>query len=107
LQIIYKSPYDTTNQQAVKRRMFDIATDAWTHKGGLPSAENRVLWGTAHSTTPPKTDPEGVPYGGGRVDLRVAIDGDGEIYILTKSDGMIRRMTAVVTPPPMASNKGN
>ena len=107
LQIMYKSPYDTTNQQAVKRRMFDIAADAWTHKGGIPAAEDRVLPGTAHATTPPKTDPEGVPYGGGRVDLRLAVDGDGEIYILTKSDGMIRRMTAVVTPPPMASNKGN
>jgi hypothetical protein len=28
--------------------------------------------------------------------------GDGEVYVLSKSDGMIRKMTAVVTPPPSA-----
>jgi hypothetical protein len=27
---------------------------------------------------------------------------DGEIYVLSKSDGMIRKMTSVVTPPPAA-----
>jgi mono/diheme cytochrome c family protein len=32
--------------------------------------------------------------GRGRVDFRFATDNDGEIYILTKSDGMIRRVTA-------------
>ena len=30
--------------------------------------------------------------GRGRVDLRFAVDNDGELYILTKSDGMIRRV---------------
>jgi hypothetical protein len=100
VQIMYKGPGDTPNSKAVKRRMFDIAADAWTRKGGIPAAEDRVLPGYAHATTPPKVDPEGVPYGGGRVDLRLAVDGDGEIYVLTKSDGMIRKMTVVVTPPP-------
>jgi len=28
---------------------------------------------------------------------------DDEIYVLTKSDGMIRKMTAIVTPPPALS----
>lgn len=32
--------------------------------------------------------------GPGRVDLRFAVDNDGEIYVLTKSDGMIRRVVA-------------
>jgi len=32
----------------------------------------------------------GVISGRGRVDMRLAQDGDGEIYVLTKSDGMIR-----------------
>jgi hypothetical protein len=27
-----------------------------------------------------------------RVDMRLAVDSDGEIYVLTKSDGMIRRV---------------
>lgn len=30
--------------------------------------------------------------GRGRVDMRLAVDNDGELYILTKSDGMIRRV---------------
>jgi mono/diheme cytochrome c family protein/glucose/arabinose dehydrogenase len=33
--------------------------------------------------------------GRGRVDLRIAEDDDGELYLLTKSDGMIRRVVAV------------
>jgi hypothetical protein len=52
--------------------------------------------------TQPKTDPEGIAYGGGRADVRMAMGGDGELYVLSKSDGMIRKMTAVVTPPPKA-----
>ena len=32
----------------------------------------------------------GVISGRGRVDMRFAEDGDGELYVLTKSDGMIR-----------------
>ena len=106
LQIMYKSPYDTSNQQAVKRRMFDIVAEAYAHKGGTP-AQERVLPGAAASTTgwkdqehrQPKTDPAGVAYGGGRADIRMAMGGDDELYVLSKSDGMIRKLTAVVKPP--------
>ena len=42
----------------------------------------------------------GMVAGRGRVDLRFAIDNDGELYILTKSDGMIRK---VVGAPPTTS----
>ena len=98
LQVMYKSPYGTPDQPAVKRRMFDIVAETWAHKGGI-ALEDRVLPGTGHDTTPPATDPEGVVYGGGRADVRIATGDDGEIYVLTKSDGMIRKMTAVVTPP--------
>jgi hypothetical protein len=28
------------------------------------------------------------------------MDGDGEIYVLSKSDGTIRRLASVITPPP-------
>jgi len=107
LQINYKSPYDTSNQNAVKRRMFDIVAETYSHKGGTP-AQDRVLPGAAGATTgwrdqehqDPKADPEGVPYRGGRADVRIALGGDGELYVLSKSDGMIRKLTAVVTPPP-------
>jgi hypothetical protein len=109
LQIVYKSPYDASAQTAVKRRMFDVVAETYTHKGGTPG-QDRVLPGAAAATTgwrdpdhkQPKADPEGVPYGGGRADIRIAMGGDGEVYVLSKSDGMIRKMAAVVTPPPAA-----
>jgi glucose/arabinose dehydrogenase/mono/diheme cytochrome c family protein len=43
--------------------------------------------------------------GRGRVDLRFAVDNDGELYILTKSDGMIRKVvgaTAATASAPAA-----
>jgi hypothetical protein len=109
LQIMYKSPSDTSSQTAVKRRMFDIVAQTYSQKGGTP-AQDRVLPGAAAATTgwrdpdhkQPKADPEGVAYGGGRADIRIAMGGDGEVYVLSKSDGMIRKMTAVVAPPPAA-----
>jgi Glucose / Sorbosone dehydrogenase len=109
LQIMYKSPYDTSSQTPVKRRMFDVVAETYAHKGGTP-AQDRVLPGAAGATTgwrdpehkQPKADSEGVAYGGGRADIRIAMGGDGEVYVLSKSDGMIRKMTAVVAPPPAA-----
>jgi glucose/arabinose dehydrogenase/cytochrome c2 len=37
----------------------------------------------------------GAVSGAGRVDVRFAIDNDGELYVTTKSDGMIRRIVGV------------
>jgi hypothetical protein len=37
--------------------------------------------------------------GTGRVDLRLAVDSAGELYLLSKSDGMIRAVTGVVHQP--------
>ncbi len=107
LQILYKSPYDAANQTAVKRRMFDVVAETYAHKGGTPGPDH-VLPGAANATTgwrddahtQPKADPEGVSYGGGRADIRIAMGGDGEVYVLSKSDGMIRKMAQLVTPPP-------
>jgi glucose/arabinose dehydrogenase/mono/diheme cytochrome c family protein len=39
----------------------------------------------------------GAQAGRGRVDLRFAVDNDGELYILTKSDGMIRKVVGART----------
>ena len=105
LQIMYKSPGSTSGKPA-NARMFDIVAQTYSSKGGTP-AQDRVLPGAAAATTgwrdaektQPKTDPEGKPYGGGRADIRMAIGGDGELYVLSKSDGMIRNMVSVVTPP--------
>lgn len=48
----------------------------------------------------------GAMAGRGRVDLRFAADNDGELYILTKSDGMIRKVVgarATTAPAPATS----
>jgi hypothetical protein len=104
LQIMYK-PSDAS--QPAKSRMFDIVAATYKSRGGMPAADH-VLPGNGAATTgwkdeahqQPKTDPEGVAYGGGRADVRIAMGGDGELYVLSKSDGMIRKMMALVTPPP-------
>src|SRR3984893_7244736 len=106
LQVAYKDTKDTSNH-AAKRRMFDIVAETYVHKGGMP-APDHVLPGNSAATTrsqdpahaEAKMDPEGVAYGGGRPDIRMALGGDGELYVLSKSNGMIRKLTAVVTPPP-------
>ncbi len=112
IQIMYKSPYDASIKTPVKRRMYDIVTDAFSHKEGIPNP-NTVLPEGSTATggwrgkifTPGKPDTYGVMYGGGRADVRLSMGGDGEIYVLSKSDGMIRRLAAVVTPPPPASKQ--
>src|SRR5438094_9209108 len=48
---------------------------------------------------------ESVRYGGGRADTRVVEGGDGEIYILSKSDGMIRSALPLANRPPVASDQ--
>jgi Glucose / Sorbosone dehydrogenase len=104
LQIMYKGPNDQT---AVKRRMFDIVAENYARRGGTPGPD-RVLPAFGNATTgwkdaehrQPKTDPEGAPYGGGRADIRIIPGPDGELYILSKSDGAIRKLTAQVSPPP-------
>jgi hypothetical protein len=112
LQIMYKSPYDNSNRGPVKRRLYDILADAYAHKEGKPNRDSDQGALPGGSTTvggwrgkvfrPSKPDPYGVPYGGGRADVRLAMGGDGELYVLSKSDGMIRKFTAVVTPPPVS-----
>ncbi len=119
LQIMYKSPYDSS-KAPVKRRMYDIVADAFARKGGIPrpdsagpNSKEGVLPGASgmpggwrvNVFDPGKPDPDGVPYGGGRPDTRIAMGGDGELYILSKSDGMIRKLAAVVTAP-LSSRQG-
>lgn len=107
LQVMYKSPYDTANTSAVKRQMFSIVAEAYSHRGGTPDPDH-VLPGRGGATTGwqdaeqkrPKADPDGVAYGGGRADVRLALGGDGELYVISKSDGMIRKIAGLVAPPP-------
>ena len=115
IQIMYKSPYDASEKAPAKRRMYDIVAAAFAHKDGVvdPDTHQGVLPGAANATggwrgknfVTAKPDPYGVPYGGGRADVRLSMGGDGEIYVLSKTDGMIRILAAVVAPPPAVSKQ--
>jgi hypothetical protein len=111
IDIMYKGD---GSKSPVKRRMYDIVADAFGRKGGIGRPESAaaqskdgVLPGVA--TIPGgwrgdvfergKADADGVAYGGGRPDIRFAVGNDGELYVLSKSDGMIRKLTAIVSPP--------
>lgn len=90
LQIVYNG---------VERRLFDVARDKYNSRGG--SQPGNTLPGISPVTD--GNDPYGVPYGRGRVDLRLALGGDGEIYLLSKSDGMVRKLVAGLAPPSIGS----
>ena len=100
LQVVFDSPYDNPDQGPVARRLFDIAADEYARKGGTARS---ALPGGAPVTS--GNDPDGIPYGGGRADIRLALGGDGEIYVLSKSDGMIRALVAAgtVTAPTISA----
>ena len=79
----------------------------------MPPADHALPGNAGATTRAPnaaaseaKTDPEGVAYGGGRADIRMALGADGELYVLSKSDGMVRKFTGVVTPPPTSKKGG-
>ena len=109
LQIMYKSPY-ASSSAAMKWRLYDILAESFAHKQGqpkpnaaLPGASTVVGGWRGDNYREGAADPDGVKYSGGRADIHLAMGGDGELYILSKSDGMIRKFVAVVTPPPAAS----
>lgn len=80
------------------RRLFDVISKQYKAKGGT---SGQALPGTATATA--GSDIDGVAYGSGRADIRLGMDSDGELYVMSKSDGMIRRMMAVVVPPTINS----
>jgi hypothetical protein len=88
IEIVYKAPHGS--EPATKRTMYDIVADAFLAKGGKPAPSKRM----------PDPYGDGARYGGGRADVRLALGGDGEIYLLCKTDGWIRKLAAVTTPPP-------
>ncbi|HTQ40125.1 MAG TPA: PQQ-dependent sugar dehydrogenase [Pirellulales bacterium] len=69
---------------------FDLRNDGVLDGDVLPGADSSLV--TAGN------DPYGVAYGGGRADIRLIEGDDGEIYIISKSDGMIRELVAVPEP---------
>ena len=81
----------------VERRFFDVIANQYKAKGGTASA---LPQGAANTSG---NDPYGVPYGGGRADIRIAQDNNYELYLLSKSDGMIREIVAELAPPTISS----
>lgn len=86
--------------------MFDIVADAYVRKGGIRSGKCVLPDGSSNAkgvitcgNRGQGNDPDGVPWGGGRADVRLAVDGDGELYLMSKADGMIRRMTGATVAP--------
>jgi hypothetical protein len=90
IQIVYKAP--NVSGAPMKRTMYDIVADAFLAKGGKPAPSKRM----------PDPYSDGARYGGGRADVRLAQGEDSEIYLLCKTDGWIRKLAAVTTPPPTA-----
>ena len=78
LRVRWDDPGDTPDRGVqTYASMFDVAKAGYHARGG----KNPDLPGRA--TLAPS----------GRVDLRFAVDRDGELYLLTKSDGVIRKVT--------------
>jgi hypothetical protein len=87
IQVVYKAT--DASGPPVKRAMSDIVAEAWRAKGGKPSPGKQL----------PDPYNEGARYGG-RTDVRLALGGDDELYLLCKTDGWVRKLVAVTIPPP-------
>ncbi|MES2694967.1 MAG: PQQ-dependent sugar dehydrogenase [Verrucomicrobiota bacterium] len=86
IDLMWASPRLGTGLQRYDR-MYEIVVDEYRARGG----RDTDLPGSA--TVSDLT-------GGGRADIRLAVDNAGELYVLSKSDGMIRSLSAYQTPAP-------
>jgi hypothetical protein len=109
LQAVFDSPFDSPDLGATNRRVYDIVAEGYAARGGDPKLGNTngVLPGRSdlvggyngNTFIQGQLDPEGVRYGGGRADIRLAMDNEGELYLLSKSDGAVRQFAAALSPP--------
>jgi Glucose / Sorbosone dehydrogenase len=101
LNILWDNPTDSPNQGlqtystilpggAVLGPMFQISERAYEYRGGL----DPNLPGTADVTSP-----------NGRADIRIQIDESGELFIVSKSDGMIRAVVGAASAVPGDYNR--
>lgn len=88
IQVLFDDPDDAPDRGPAPLRMFDVIADEYARRGGLPGGTARLPDAGGHLSD--RADRTGYPYGGGRADIRFAQDRDGELYVLSKSDGMIR-----------------
>ena len=97
IQVVHDSPIDSPDLGPTKQRLWDVVAVTYTNRGGLPGSQ-RLPGGSSDYTTW-TNDIAGVAYGKGRADLRLAQDGAGELYVITKTDGVIRKIAAALSPP--------
>lgn len=86
INLLWDSPHDAADSEEFSR-MFEIVEEAYHARGGL---DGDLPGGATISGT-------------GRADIRLAVDAEGELYILSKSDGMIRQIVAVPEPTTLAA----
>ncbi len=84
LEVLWDNPRDAAGPQRYDR-LYEIVLDTYRARGG----PRDTLPGSA--TVSDLT-------GGGRADIRLAVDHAGELYVLSKSDGMIRALTGIAVP---------
>jgi hypothetical protein len=105
IQVVHDSPIDAPDSGPMTNRLWDVVAVTYTNLGGLPGSQR--LPGGNNSYTTWGNDIDGVPYGRGRADLRLALGGDDELYVITKTDGMIRKITAALSPPLLQVHASN
>ena len=82
LQLLWDDPRDEPNAgPTLFPTMFPVVLAAYRARGG----------------TDPNLPGQSTVSGPGRADIRFAVDAAGELYILSKADGMIRAVTAVTS----------
>jgi hypothetical protein len=102
LQLICDHPNDNPDAGLSPWRLWDMVAVTYTNRGGTSTPGQRLPGGNSSYTTW-SSDIYGAAYGRGRADLRLALGDDDEIYLMTKTDGMIRKLTALLTPPNIQS----
>lgn len=98
LQVLFDSPNDNPGEGVEITRLFDVVAAEYAARGGTPSGGALLPGASNHLSD--ALDPDGIAYGGGRADIRFALDRDGELYVLSKSDAMIRALVTSFAQPP-------
>ncbi|MBA3403820.1 MAG: PQQ-dependent sugar dehydrogenase, partial [Gemmatimonadaceae bacterium] len=112
LNVVFDSPNDSPDLGAVAMRLFDVIANQYAYRGGSTGDGAALPEAGGHMSD--DVDNAGMPFGGGRADIRFSVDRNGELYILSKSDGMIRavvgargggtRTVLTTTPNPSSSD---
>ncbi len=93
--------------ELVRGRLFAIDADNLVDDGATPIEEVRIhIDGEEIELAEVAGFPDTYKVGSMRVDARLGMDHDGELYLLTKSDGWIRKLSATGADAPVAQASG-